>query len=1029
MKKLLLTVCFALMLFLFIPEKPVAAQDCSCGSCSVGFVCDHCPLRDSYGPATWRCLPNGCCRRPGEDDCGAGSGAEACLANGYRITNRIHCAQSASDCVAAPTQPPSTPTPTLPPQITPPDEPVPPGNQPDPIPPPYVECDDTASPEFHSLRPYQASPCNQNLEDIALYCGTDLVLTDSFTITKTYISSSYTYEGQTIVPVPMSTPVYPVSCFYCNEAGQCVSRENDYPDCIYVLDCEPGQECATGCTLSDDYRTETCNFNVDRSKSIAVDLSGAYLPIMGNTERVINSQNQEPESPPGRFDDPIKVNEYVSWYLNGVIGRAEYPPPDPETDEGRGKIVDYSGPLKKLLSQENQAIIRDNEAQRAGVDRHDQIIGCLDSSTYLPAPCYPSGSGTTQVRLSQTRDNPFPRLRDYDNFFTYLAALNEWRRRFAENLLSHQLASYVPFSSTEDRMGEVEIVSHRMQPSSYANFRILSSVIKDQSPAELFFSHMQETSEMARILQQTFVPYGGAIDEEAMETTPVLNPYCDLVTVRSNPGDNLFAGEITATLEYTAQVTCNFLVPGDGITPWGNLCENLAGGTCYTFENSLFSCETNYGRYDCAPNSVCGVGCSTFPTDPNCTDYAYQEFPLLPWQDFTCIPNSWSCAYTVPEDVYGPTCGSGHKCGLSCLNTDPVTAPPNTQQCPNSVYVSMRTVTKTPLADDVWARLVAGPAGVFRRFAPKIEATASAAIQRLWDIPGATGVRIISPDGSVVAGNLDSRRGSQAELYFPHIGGIHEYFLKCLQKSLRPDGYGEGCVSAPLSSRASGDCTPGIPDLPDIKGECEYGNCWLEFPSLLMQEIFESAASFYNVPTAVLAGIFYSEGGFNRPLYDWASDEFIMQVSGPGCEVPQCDDYNVSSAGAKGPWQFIPSTWAAYGDAVLDAIDDGREPNVCNLVDSTFAAAKKLARESGGAASYYCAECANNILLTGQGTVDSCSLWGSQRVVTAARQYLGYCEQQPPLCIESPYSPSPSCIADADACYQRRVLNIYNLCN
>jgi membrane-bound lytic murein transglycosylase B len=52
---------------------------------------------------------------------------------------------------------------------------------------------------------------------------------------------------------------------------------------------------------------------------------------------------------------------------------------------------------------------------------------------------------------------------------------------------------------------------------------------------------------------------------------------------------------------------------------------------------------------------------------------------------------------------------------------------------------------------------------------------------------------------------------------------------------------------------------------------------------------------------------------------------------------------NVSSAGAEGWMQFIPSSWAAYG---VDANDDGRQ-DPYNPVDAICAAARYL-RAAGG---------------------------------------------------------------------------------
>src|SRR3990167_8726521 len=163
------------------------------------------------------------------------------------------------------------------------------------VPPPYVACEDTASPEFHSLRPYQKSACNQKVQDTAQFCGNRLVLTDRVT------------RIQTIPP-------------------------SIAPNCRKI---EEGR-----------YR---CSYSVTgKTASYEIDLSQASLPILGNTEKVANSQNQSED-----LDDAVKTNNYVSWYLNGVIGRAEYQPLSDSAEDMR-RIIDFSGPIKKLLPQEAQ---------------------------------------------------------------------------------------------------------------------------------------------------------------------------------------------------------------------------------------------------------------------------------------------------------------------------------------------------------------------------------------------------------------------------------------------------------------------------------------------------------------------------------------------------------------------------------------------------------------------------------------------------------------------------------------------------
>ena len=90
-----------------------------------------------------------------------------------------------------------------------------------------------------------------------------------------------------------------------------------------------------------------------------------------------------------------------------------------------------------------------------------------------------------------------------------------------------------------------------------------------------------------------------------------------------------------------------------------------------------------------------------------------------------------------------------------------------------------------------------------------------------------------------------------------------------------------------------------------------------EIPPFLLP-IYQSCGTEYGIPWNVLAGINRIETDFGRNL-------------------------SVSSAGAEGWMQFIPSTWAGYG---VDANNDGRK-DPYNPVDAICAAARYL-RAAGG---------------------------------------------------------------------------------
>lgn len=643
--------------------------------------------------------------------------------------------------------------------------------------------------EFHSLRPYQASPCNPNFEDLALFCGNDLIITDPITIFKRYPFSFdpelsfYTFEGSTIEPTYPSTP-FAEPCVICQD-DRCVGRiPGPMPGCEPNLNMCAGfgldEGCSINCTDNQD-GTETCTFNIDRVRSIAVDLEGAYLPIMGFTEpsvgsfdrpdRVVNAYDQDEN-----MTDAEKVNEYVSWYLHSIIGRAEYDPPDPDTPEGRSRIIDFSGPLKRLLAFDSQEDIRRDEIGDAGSVRHDQVVVCTNLLGQA-TECYPSRLGVTQRRMTNVPDRHL---------------------------------EYVPFSSTEDRLGKSEIASYSIQPPLSFTFRILSSAILSQTPATLYFAHMQEGSELGEHLQRIFAYEGADLEAEPEDWVASTSDFCDLRAIRSNPGDNLFAGEITATVEYKAQVDCTYPIPDPDIP--GNLCRRLNEEVGITADcvpdggRSMF-CENNFGTVDCEPGQICGSNCVSLIDDSGCAE--------IPIATAGCVPSDWVTGFLGGScSTIGP--GLCDPDQFKCVENVAGCVPPPPDDinrvvaCPNLVQIAFRTTTETPLAEDVWKRLVANPVSVFRRIFPQIEDEEGRPITRLFDMPAATSV-IYSGEGVTVAGNPGSGRpANQAELYFPHIGGVHEYFLKCIQKTLRPEGFGEGCISGPepLVGLGSGDCTP-----------------------------------------------------------------------------------------------------------------------------------------------------------------------------------------------------------------------------
>src|SRR4030042_4919145 len=411
------------------------------------------------------------------------------------------------------------------------------------VPSPYVPCDETRptlwppsdwfQTEFHSLRPYQASPCNRQVQNTARFCGNDRSLMDKV-------------------------------------VGNFSPRNRA---CHIVGDPEDGH-----------YR---CNFEINTNMgNLAINISGAQFPIMGNTENVVNSQTQDDS-----IDDSQKVNEYVSWYLNGVIRRAEYPPQDPDNNvEDVQKIVDYSGPLNKLLPWATQVKLRaktieratstnddwNNDGEAEDKNMHDEIIGCVNLIGQI-VKCYPKIPLYLRVRISDmARPEHIPPLsEDFNDLESYWIAYKNWKGWTCISILGQNICfdnpfkpnywgnlySYIPLSSMEDRIGQITIENLSVSPAD-RDVEITNISFDETTPADLFFPHMEESKDLSEILQSTYTPkelIGSHEIDQGTITRPPSTETCSFATVRTNAGDNLFPGEIHINnLRYTASFTCDF---------------------------------------------------------------------------------------------------------------------------------------------------------------------------------------------------------------------------------------------------------------------------------------------------------------------------------------------------------------------------------------------------------------------------------------------------------------------------------------
>jgi len=553
--------------------------------------------------------------------------------------------------------------------------------------------------DYHSFRPNPADPTYDQLNDLSLLCGNDMIINKKFEVSP--------------------------------EEGSCSQNGN----------------------------TLTCSYLFEENVRVAVDTSQSRLPITGNTQLVYNKENEVGLTSTEELDDTEKVNNLVSWYLNGAVNYAENP--HPISDLGAlvnewwtgyyPNVINFSGPLRKLLPQDVQYQNKIEQIENATgsnkgteEERYDQIVGCtygLDTPLKLVQDVINvllQILGMDAIDLPGARignvigpcniDLPFLikwfippkeyKLSDFKGRLPPLLAKNQdprewwvkyerWRGKscivipgwkFIPDFLKYQgicfenpfkfntyadLFMNIPMSSTEDRVGQLTI--NEPVPANVGDVKVEVLEFKLEKPATLYFPHMQESLGLAEELQTTFKPQEGTNDSLGYTEPVDISSSCQILQVRTNEekDDFLWGDEALARFKYKAEFECTFEIVYEQV----------------------------------CVNQVC---------------YPVQKY--------------------VPEI------------------------------CEKKISFNSKIDTYTPLADQVWAKLVAGNSAVARMMFPKMGLDS---IGNFIDMPTVTTAQYKVKMGDV------SVSPTTAEIYFPHIGGVSEYFLKGIQTLLRPKGYGE----------------------------------------------------------------------------------------------------------------------------------------------------------------------------------------------------------------------------------------------
>lgn len=563
-----------------------------------------------------------------------------------------------------------------------------------------------------------------------------------------------------------------------------------------------------------------CPVNEEIEKVYTIDGELARFPIMGNTEWVTNSQNSS-----DLFTDAQKVNEYVGWYLNGIIGRPEYSPLNLNKAKSLDRIINTSGPINRLSPLALTQNLRINTIEQASDTlSHNQIVVCTNSLNN-PIACY-SGDGSpargTVYRLKDWEGN-LSWFNTVSRLYGYLLSLltsilpsvpqNLLDEIYTSLYIDHWNSRKPPMPWGEDLMGE------EMTALKYQKY---------------YREWNGETCAMATILGVTTI--------HCFENWLVPNKYADLypyvplANTSDKDAEHLFEDENihmepnTGTIAYYQEPPDNDPVANPPHTGTDNPDKIHAPVLYYphtqqTYDlseylNSMFT-PTENGSAGSGFSTAADYemnGCEIVDVRSNDGDYLFPSSDDSRYDDITAYVDVQVDAIGCPAgpiNEWREACDdSTHSdCELaSCCANDPVVDPLCTctvcgeypdictewPSCDGDVTFVLETTPQIPYATEIWQSTVVGPESTFRKIFPKIEE--GAPVDCIADIPGVSLVQYAplpnvdyTPLESVetpVSENPITGGVVNSQLYFPYQGTVYEYFLRGIQTALKPLGYG-----------------------------------------------------------------------------------------------------------------------------------------------------------------------------------------------------------------------------------------------
>jgi hypothetical protein len=199
------------------------------------------------------------------------------------------------------------------------------------------DCDEEAEYEFDPTRPYPGSPCDPLL----------LKSWPEHDYTSFSCGKSLSPQGLTVLPGPIDVNTLPTMPTNLSDVT---------PNQVYRCADDPSQACMI---KSHQY-------------DIRVDLRRSRMPVLGNSEVSLVDDKD--------LDDMIKSNQYLFWYLAGTVNSSEHVELDHTNREDSDRIINYSGPLQKLLPFDIVYDIRRDEILKGPIkeDFHNYILNLSD---------------------------------------------------------------------------------------------------------------------------------------------------------------------------------------------------------------------------------------------------------------------------------------------------------------------------------------------------------------------------------------------------------------------------------------------------------------------------------------------------------------------------------------------------------------------------------------------------------------------------------------------------------------------------